>query len=131
MQMVKKFNVTTPSGSGEKCDEKPLYFGIIHQLHIFGVLELVILSQVGFPCRIGYGRFIHSYRLLFQSSLRRRMNRKHCCSMLQSLTVTKDFECGTTKIFFRAGRVDFLEWLPLDKLNACGIIIQWVIRGFI
>ena len=41
------------------------------------------------------------------------------------------YQFGKTKIFFRAGQVAYLEKLRSDKLRACGVLIQKMVRGWL
>jgi myosin-5 len=41
------------------------------------------------------------------------------------------YQFGKTKIFFRAGQVAYLERLRSDRLRACGILIQTLVRGWL
>lgn len=51
--------------------------------------------------------------------------------MLSTLITEDDkFKFGANKIFFRAGQVAYLEKRRTDKLRACGILIQRMIRGW-
>lgn len=44
---------------------------------------------------------------------------------------TDKYKFGKTKIFFRAGQVAYLERLRAEKLKACGLLIQKIVRGFL
>jgi len=41
------------------------------------------------------------------------------------------YQFGKTKIFFRAGQVAYLEKLRSDKLRACSVVIQKIVRGWL
>ena len=41
------------------------------------------------------------------------------------------YQFGKTKIFFRAGQVAYLEKLRSDRLRACSILIQKIVRGWL
>ena len=41
------------------------------------------------------------------------------------------YQFGKTKIFFRAGQVAYLEKLRSEKLRACGVLIQKMVRGWL
>ena len=57
------------------------------------------------------------------------MNR---CKVLLGRIITEEdkFKFGSTKIFFRAGQVAYLEKRRSDRLLACGILLQRMIRGW-
>lgn len=111
----------------------------VQQLRACGVLETVRISAAGFPSRLTYEEFFTRYRVLFRSSggvrnqrhLERAELRISCETVLRSLVVEDDkFKFGSTKILFRAGIVAYLEKRRTDKLRACGLLIQRMVRGW-
>jgi len=105
----------------------------VQQLRACGVLETVRISAAGFPSRLTYDEFRVRYRVLFHSKQchRKEMRVESCQAVLTSLITEEDkFKFGATKIFFRAGQVAYLEKHRTDKLRACGILIQRMIRGW-
>lgn len=109
----------------------------VQQLRACGVLETVRISAAGFPSRLTYEEFIVRYRVLFHSRQCQRKQRdlshqREACESVLSTLITEDdkFKFGANKIFFRAGQVAYLEKRRTDKLRACGILIQRMIRGW-
>ena len=104
----------------------------VQQLRACGVLETVRISATGFPSRQSYEEFFVRYRVLFHS---RNIDRDHLqdtCKILLAQVITEEdkFKFGSTKIFFRAGQVAYLEKRRTDRLLACGILLQRMIRGW-
>ena len=57
--------------------------------------------------------------------------KKACQSVLTGLITEEDrYKMGATKILFRAGIVAYLEKRRSDRLRACGILVQRMIRGW-
>lgn len=104
----------------------------VQQLRACGVLETVRISAAGFPSRLTYEEFMIRYRVLFRSSQCKRGQVKESCEAVLPTLITEEdkFKFGATKIFFRAGQVAYLEKRRTDKLRACGILIQRMIRGW-
>ena len=104
----------------------------VQQLRACGVLETVRISAAGFPSRLTYEEFMVRYRVLFHSrQSKRNQLRESCEGVLTNLITEEDkFKFGASKIFFRAGQVAYLEKKRTDKLRACGILIQRMIRGW-
>ena len=100
-------------------------------------METVRISAAGFPSRLTYEEFIVRYRVLFHSrqcqrKLRDLSIQRESCEIVLSTLITEEdkFKFGASKIFFRAGQVAYLEKRRTDKLRACGILIQRMIRGW-
>ena len=109
----------------------------VQQLRACGVIETVRISAAGFPSRLTYEEFYVRYRVLFHSQHGKQWRgntaklREACEAVLASLITEEDrYKLGATKILFRAGIVAYLEKRRTDKLRACGILIQRMIRGW-
>ena len=102
------------------------------QLRACGVLETVRISSAGFPSRQSYEDFAVRYRVLFEDRhFKKEELHDKCKELLRSHISDEDkFKFGITKIFFRAGTVAFMEKRRSDRLLACGIVLQTMIRGW-
>jgi len=68
------------------------------------------------------------YKLVFNAI---RFDLDRCKVLLNNIITEEDkFKFGSTKIFFRAGQVAYLEKRRSDRLLACGILLQRMIRGW-
>lgn len=105
----------------------------VQQLRACGVLETIRISAAGYPSRWIYADFFKRYRLLAKSKdIIRSDLRKTCENFLGKIITDRDkYQFGKTKIFFRAGQVAYLEKLRSDRLRACSIMIQKIVRGWL
>jgi myosin-5 len=102
----------------------------VQQLRACGVLETIRISAAGFPSRWGYAEFLDRYRMLKKNLKVTDLQRT--CTELITFLISDDpdgYRLGKTKIFFRAGKVAKLEKMRLEKLKACGLIVQKTVRA--
>ncbi|KAJ1085124.1 hypothetical protein NDU88_005257 [Pleurodeles waltl] len=136
-QLMVTLNSTTPHYV--RCikpnDEKlPFVFSphrAVQQLRACGVLETVRISAAGYPSRWSYSEFFSRYRVLMRVKDLALGDEKLVCKQLlkQLLKDPDQYQFGTTKIFFRAGQVAYLEKLRADKLRKACILIQKTLKG--
>lgn len=142
-QRIIRFRTSPSSPAASRYYSLLLQFNLLHliiclfNISACGVLETVRISAAGFPSRLTYEEFIVRYRVLFHSRQCQRklrdlsVQRASCETVLATLITEEDkFKFGASKIFFRAGQVAYLEKRRTDKLRACGILIQRMIRGW-
>lgn len=106
---------------------------IVQQLRACGVLETVRISAAGFPSRWTYDDFYERYRLLCKRKQIVDWNVNATCSNILKccLPVEDDYRIGKTLLFFRAGKVAYLEQLRSDVRRVSIIKVQSVVRRFI
>ncbi|XP_066902208.1 LOW QUALITY PROTEIN: unconventional myosin-Va [Halyomorpha halys] len=106
---------------------------VVQQLRACGVLETIRISAAGFPSRWLYVDFFKRYRVLCRSGdINWNEMRSTCHTILNKIIKDNDkFKFGTTKIFFRAGQVAYLERLRSDRLLEVVIMIQKTVRGYL
>jgi len=100
------------------------------QLRACGVLETIRISAAGYPSRWSYNEFVGRYRVLMKSSEARMRKQQDTCTSVLKRLIGDDtkYQCGKTKIFFRAGQVAYMEKLRAEKLRGCALMIQKNIR---
>ncbi|VDP97429.1 unnamed protein product, partial [Trichobilharzia regenti] len=86
---------------------------VLHQLHCNGVLEGIRICRKGFPNRFVDGRQV-TEKLLEATQLDKSL-----------------YQCGNTKVFFKAGTLASLEDMRDDKLNGIISLFQAEIRGYL
>ena len=111
--------------------EGPMVLG---QLRACGVLETVRISCAGYPTRWTYEEFALRYYMLVASTswtpdIREMAN----CILKKALGPSSEnsvdkYQLGSTKIFFRAGMLAYLENLRSTRLNDAAIMIQKNLR---
>nr|XP_032654863.1 unconventional myosin-Vb-like [Chelonoidis abingdonii] len=102
----------------------------VEQLRACGVLETIQISASGYPSRWTYVEFFSRYRALtYPEELMGADERQTCQLVLKRLLKDPSkYQCGKSKIFFRAGQVAFLEELRGRRLRAACVIIQKSLR---
>ncbi|XP_047130704.1 unconventional myosin-Va isoform X1 [Hydra vulgaris] len=105
----------------------------VQQLRACGVLETIRISASGYPSRWSYQEFFYRYRILVPWKKIKWDNLIETCRIiLDNVIQNKDkFQCGKTKIFFRAGQVAYLEKLRNDVLRDNCIKIQKNVKGWL
>ena len=112
--------------------EGPMVLG---QLRACGVLETVRISCAGYPTRWTYEEFALRYYMLIPSTSWTPEIREMATSILKRALGPNDedavdkYQLGTTKIFFRAGMLAYLENLRNSRLNAAATMIQKNLRS--
>lgn len=109
---------------------------VLGQLRACGVLETIRISCAGYPSRWTFEEFADRYCLLVNSQYWdpkvKPDIRKLCTIILESSIKDRDkFQVGTTKIFFRAGQLAFLEKLRADRMAECAVLVQKNVRRFL
>ncbi|KAG6934787.1 unconventional myosin-Vb, partial [Chelydra serpentina] len=102
----------------------------VEQLRACGVLETIQISASGYPSRWTYVEFFSRYRALTRpEELMGGDERQTCRLVLERLLQDPSkYQCGKSKIFFRAGQVAFLEELRGRRLRAAGVVLQKSLR---
>jgi myosin-5 len=105
---------------------------VLGQLIACGVLETIKISRAGYPSKQTYQEFVDRYYFLVKSS---EWNKpvKELSGTIAKANVKGEgqFECGHTKIFFRAGQLAFLEKIRSETFTKIIIMIQKSARRFI
>ncbi|XP_061577625.1 unconventional myosin-Va-like isoform X2 [Cololabis saira] len=104
----------------------------VQQLRACGILETIRISAAGFPSRWSYQEFYSRYRVLMKLKDALPDRRQACKNLLEKLVKDQEkYQCGKSKIFFRAGQVAYLEKLRSDKLRSACVSIQKTIRCWV
>ncbi|OBZ84954.1 Myosin-2A [Choanephora cucurbitarum] len=109
---------------------------VLSQLRACGVLETIRISCAGYPSRWTFEEFADRYFALVSSKHWDPKNkpdvRELCSVILENSIKDEDkFQVGTTKIFFRAGQLAYLEKLRSDRFNECAVMLQKNMKRFI
>ncbi|CAO3692449.1 unnamed protein product [Rhizopus stolonifer] len=103
---------------------------VLSQLRACGVLETIRISCAGYPSRWTFEEFADRYYALVSSkhwdTKTDKPDIRHLCSVILEASISDEdkYQVGTTKIFFRAGQLAYLEKLRSDRFNECAIILQ-------
>lgn len=102
---------------------------VLSQLIACGVLETIKISRAGYPSKLTFQHFSDRYYLLVNSSNWKLppliLTTKICDGNIKGVG---KYELGTTKIFFRAGQLAYLEKLRSEKMTMYIISIQKNVR---
>jgi hypothetical protein len=96
-----------------------------------GVLEAVRIQRLGWPTRLLFSDFFARYRVIGDKIPPGQKGDKSGCETLCRLAGvdSRSFQCGVTRIFFRAGVVELLEVARIARLGKVTVKLQKVIRG--
>jgi myosin heavy subunit len=85
---------------------------VLHQLRCSGMLEALKLMHAGFPTRCPYEDLYDRYKDMMPRSIASLDSPSFCEILLMALGLDKaDYQLGITKVFFRAGKLAFLDEL--------------------
>ena len=85
---------------------------VLHQLRCSGMMEALRLMHAGFPTRCPYDDLYGRYKDMMPRSIAALDSPSFCEILLMALGLNKeDYQLGITKIFFRAGKLAFLDEL--------------------
>ncbi|CAO0799156.1 unnamed protein product [Mucor circinelloides] len=109
---------------------------VLSQLRACGVLETIRISCAGYPSRWTFEEFADRYFALVSSKHwdpKVKPEVRQLCSVILENSIKDEdkFQVGTTKIFFRAGQLAYLEKLRSDRFNECAVTLQKHMRRFI
>ncbi|KAI9492810.1 P-loop containing nucleoside triphosphate hydrolase protein [Zychaea mexicana] len=109
---------------------------VLSQLRACGVLETIRISCAGYPSRWTFEEFADRYYALVSSKHwdnKSNLDMSQLCSLILDASIKdKDkYQVGTTKIFFRAGQLAYLEKLRADRYNECAVLLQKNIKRYI
>jgi len=101
------------------------------QLRCGGVLEAVRIQRLGWPTRLLFNDFFSRYRVIGVKVPPGQKGDKSGCQLLCQFAQidAKSFQCGITRIFFRAGVIEKLEEARSARLGKATIKLQKVVRG--
>ncbi|KFQ62256.1 Unconventional myosin-Vb, partial [Pelecanus crispus] len=116
--------------------KKPFVFDsrrAVEQLRACGVLETIRISASGYPSRWTYQEFLERYRALVSREELMGTHEKQICSLAleRLLQDPRKYQCGKSKVFFRAGQVAYLEELRYQRLRAACTLLQRHLRGWL
>ncbi|XP_063214481.1 unconventional myosin-Vb-like [Chroicocephalus ridibundus] len=105
----------------------------VEQLRACGVLETIRISASGYPSRWTYQDFLERYRALVSREELRGADEKQICSLAleRLLQDPGKYQCGKSKVFFRAGQVARLEELRSRRLRVACVLLQRHLRGWL
>ena len=85
---------------------------VLHQLRCSGMMEALRLMHAGFPTRCPYEDLYDRYKDMMPRSIASLDSPSFCEILLMALGLDKaDYQLGITKVFFRAGKLAFLDQL--------------------
>ncbi|XP_068775615.1 unconventional myosin-Vb [Struthio camelus] len=116
--------------------KKPFMFDsrrVVEQLRACGVLETIRISASGYPSRWTYQEFFSRYLPLVSREELTGTNKKQICilALERLLQDPRKYQCGRSKVFFRAGQVAYLEELRYQRLRGACILLQRHLRGWL
>ncbi|XP_069646831.1 unconventional myosin-Vb-like [Haliaeetus albicilla] len=105
----------------------------VEQLRACGVLETIRISASGYPSRWTYQEFLERYRALVSREELMDTDEKQICSLAleRLLQDPSKYQCGKSKVFFRAGQVAYLEELRYRRLRSACVLLQRHLRGWL
>ncbi|KFW02336.1 Unconventional myosin-Vb, partial [Eurypyga helias] len=105
----------------------------VEQLRACGVLDTIRISASGYPSRWTYQEFLVRYRALVSKEELASTGEKQICSLAlgRLLQDPSKYQCGNSKVFFRAGQVAYLEELRYQRLRAACTLLQRHLRGWL
>jgi len=136
-------------------EKKPLKFHLsssVQQLRCAGVVAAVTISRVAFPNRLTHETVMDRFRCLSPMKIEDSEEKKDDSGdgspmkniveivldeLLKSMEMAKEgktekvFVMGKTRVYFRAGALEFLESKRLIALGTLATSIQRIIRGFV
>ncbi|VDD74731.1 unnamed protein product [Mesocestoides corti] len=107
---------------------------VLHQLHCNGVLEGIRICRKGFPNRMIYSEFKQRYSILAPNVIPAGFidGKQVTEKILDACQLSKEsYQCGNTKVFFKAGTLAELEDMRDEKLNKIISNFQAQIRGYL
>ncbi|KAI7868147.1 P-loop containing nucleoside triphosphate hydrolase protein [Spinellus fusiger] len=109
---------------------------VLSQLRACGVLETIRISCAGYPSRWTFEEFGDRYYALVSSKYwdpKLKPDVRELCTVILNMSIKEEdkYQIGTTKLFFRAGQLAYLEKLRSDKYSACATLLQKNMRRFI
>jgi myosin-5 len=117
---------------------KPGYYQpdyVIAQLRDQGLLALCDLLKAGYPTRIGYGELQERFAVKMPAEINNMGldPRSYVSALVWAYGLPKaNYQCGLTKIFFRAGKVAMLDDLdniqPAEHEHLVERVKRWVVR---
>ena len=112
-----------------------LYDGasILHQLRCSGMMEALALMQGGYPTRCSFESLYDRYKEGMPPVIANLPPPQFCEALLFALDLDRDdFQLGLTKVFFRSGKMAFLDRLTAsDESMADDIVLKvrrWLAR---
>jgi len=111
--------------------QKPAIFNdasVMQQLRYNGMCTALELMQIGFPTRIAFDELYVRYAPYMPLIIANLKPITFCEALLVALDLDggKDFQMGLTKVFFRAGKLQFLDELTSNSKDTINNIVEKV-----
>ena len=105
----------------------------MHQLHCNGVLEGIRICRKGFPNRLVYHDFKMRYCILAPNAASSRADPQLAtAAILKEITFPEDnYRLGSSKVFFKAGMLGYLEELRDAAVSKIVTMIQAHIKTYL
>eukprot|EP01114_Cavostelium_apophysatum_P003447 TRINITY_DN1333_c0_g1_i2.p1 TRINITY_DN1333_c0_g1~~TRINITY_DN1333_c0_g1_i2.p1 ORF type:complete len:1215 (-),score=439.37 TRINITY_DN1333_c0_g1_i2:120-3764(-) len=108
--------------------QKPGIFdgeSVMTQLQYNGMCTALELMQIGFPTRISFDELYARYSPFMPPTLSKLKPVTFCEAVLVALDLHggRDFQMGLTKVFFRAGKLQFLDELTSNSKDTISLIV--------
>ncbi|EUB58330.1 Myosin-VI [Echinococcus granulosus] len=102
------------------------------QLRFFGLTDVLMLMQQGYPSRTQFGDLYSAYKPILPQKLRRLEPRMFFKALFHAMGMNdNDYKFGVSKVFFRAGKfAEFDEILRMDPANLSKMVERarkWII----
>jgi myosin heavy subunit len=107
---------------------------VLTQMKSLGLFDTLKVLHQGFPTRASYDQIYNRFKDIMPESIRKLDNVSFAKVLFMAMDFSpKDFQLGITKIFFRAGKLAFLDDLKSsDYLESAPHIMQkikgWIIK---
>eukprot|EP00002_Diphylleia_rotans_P023997 TRINITY_DN472_c0_g1_i1.p1 TRINITY_DN472_c0_g1~~TRINITY_DN472_c0_g1_i1.p1 ORF type:complete len:1426 (-),score=359.75 TRINITY_DN472_c0_g1_i1:2688-6965(-) len=106
---------------------------ILNQLRCNGMMAALQLMHAGYPTRSPYDDLHKRFKSMLPESLLKLKTKDFCEALLMTLNIDrKDFALGVSRVFFRSGKLAFLDELrssgQVQSADVVAKIVKWIAR---